>query len=92
MIPLPRAWLLTSAMLVGIAVGLVAGTAATVLVRGRIRPDVVIALVVGVPTVAGLLLILFSRRRSLTALGAFLLALAPGWFGILVAIQVVSGG
>ena len=78
-------------MLVGAAVGLLAGTAATVLVHARIRPDVVIALVVGVPTVAGLLLILLSRRRSLTALGACLLAVAPGWFGLLVAVQVVSG-
>lgn len=84
--------MLTSALLVGAAVGLLAGTAARVLIHARIRPDVVIALVVGAPTVAGLLLILFSRRRSLTALGAFMLALAPGWFGLLVAVQVVSGG
>jgi putative holin len=26
-----------------------------------------------------------------TALGAFILAIAPGWFGVLVAIQVVHG-
>ncbi len=91
MIPLPRAWLLTSAMLVGTAVGLLAGIAAMLLVHARIRPDVVIALVVSVPTAIGLLLILFSRRRWLTALGAFALAVAPGWFGVLVAIQVVVG-
>ncbi len=79
-------------MLVGAAAGFLAGAAATVLVHARIRPDVVIALVVSVPTVAGLLLILVSRRRLLTALGAFLLAVAPGWFSLLVAVQVVSGG
>ncbi|MGH3562095.1 MAG: putative holin, partial [Mycobacterium sp.] len=56
-----------------------------------LRPDVVIALVLGAPSAAGLLLILFSSRRWVTALGAFLLALAPGWFGVLVAIQVVLG-
>ena len=33
MIPLPRAWLLTSALLVGTAVGLVAGIASTLLVK-----------------------------------------------------------
>lgn len=92
MIPLPRAWLLTSAMLVGAAVGVLAGTAAAAGIHPRIRPDVVIALVSGVPTVAGLVLILFSRRRSLTALGAFIVALAPGWLGLLVAVHVVSGG
>ena len=79
-------------MLVGVAVGVVAGTAATVEAHARFRPDVVIALVLGVPSAVGLLLILLSGRRSLTALGAFILAVAPGWFGLLVAIQVVSGG
>ena len=91
MIPLPRAWLLTSAMLVGVAAGLVAGIASTLLVTARIRPDAVIALVVGVPIVVGMLLVLFSGRRWITVLGAFVLSLAPGWFGVLVAIQVVSG-
>ncbi len=90
MIPLPRTWLLTSAMLVGVAVGLVVGTAATVLVQARIRPDVVIALVVGLPSAIGLLVILLSRRRWLTALGAFILALAPGWFGVLTMIEVMT--
>ena len=90
-IPLPRARLLTSAMLVGAAVGLVAGIAAPLLVDARIRPDVVIALVVGVPSSIGMLLILLSGRRWVTALGAFVLAIAPGWFGALVAIQVSSG-
>ncbi|SOJ53183.1 hypothetical protein MSIMFB_00684 [Mycobacterium simulans] len=92
MIPLPRSWLLTSAMLVGNAVGALAGVAATVLVHARVRPDVVIALVVGIPSAIGLLVILLSGRRWVTTMGAFILALAPGWLGVLVAIQVVSGG
>ena len=91
MIPLPRAWLLTSAMLVGTAVGLLVGIASTLLVNATIRPDVVIALVVGVPSVIGMLLILLSGRRWVTTLGAFVLAIAPGWLGVLVAIQVVHG-
>jgi hypothetical protein len=89
-IPLPRTWLLTSAMLVGAAVGLVVGTAATLVVHARIRPDVVIALVVGVPSCVGLLVILLSRRRWITALGAFLLAMASGWFGVLALIEVTT--
>jgi Putative holin len=79
-------------MLVGMAVGLVAGIASTLLVTAHVRPDVVIALVVGIPSAIGLLTILFSTRRWVTALGAFVLALAPGWFGVLIAIQVVYGG
>ncbi len=79
-------------MLVGNAVGALAGVAATVLVHARVRPDVVIALVVGIPSVIGLLVILLSGRRWVTTVGAFILALAPGWLGVLVAIQVVSGG
>ena len=76
-------------MLVGGAVGLIAGIASTLLVNAAIRPDVVIALVVGVPTSIGMLLILFTGRRWVTTLGAFVLAIAPGWFGVLAAIQVV---
>jgi uncharacterized membrane protein YsdA (DUF1294 family) len=38
-----------------------------------------------------MLLILFSGRRWITTFGAFVLALTPGWFGALVAMQVVSG-
>ncbi len=79
-------------MLIGCAAGLLAGVALTVLVHARIGPDVVIALVVGIPTVTGLLTILFSGRRWVTLVGAFILALAPGWFGVLVALQVASGG
>jgi Putative holin len=68
------------------------GVACILLIHARIRPDVVIALVVGIPSVIGLLVILLSGRRWVTMLGAFIVALAPGWFGVLVAIQVASGG
>lgn len=78
-------------MLVGIAVGAVAGVGAALLVSARLRPDIVIALVLSVPSATGLLLIFVSSRRLVTALGAFLLALAPGWFGVLVTVQAVSG-
>ena len=78
-------------MLVGTAVGLILGIAATLLVHAPIRPDVVIAMVVGIPSAIGMLLILFSGRRWVTTLGAFILAIAPGWFGVLVVIQVVHG-
>ena len=91
MIPLPRTRLLTSALLIGTAVGLLLGIGATLLVSAKIRPDVVIALVVGVPSAIGMLTILLSRRRWLTAVGAFGIAIAPGWFGALVAIQTVNG-
>lgn len=89
MIPLPRPRLLTSAILLGVAVGLLGGTAALTVDHARMRPDVAIALVVGFPSVVGLLVIQLARRRWLTALGAFILALAPGWFGVLAAIEVV---
>ena len=92
MIPLPRPWLLASAMLIGTAVGLLAGVALTVLVHTRVRPDIVIALVVGLPSVIGLLTILFSGRRWVTMLGAFILAMALGWFGVLGGIEVTAGG
>ena len=91
MIPLPRAWLLASALLVGVAVGQIVGIASTLLVKAPIRPDIAIALVVGVPSAIGMLLILVSGRRWVTTLGAFILAIAPGWLGVLVAIQVVNG-
>ena len=89
MIPLPRPRLLTSAILLGVAVGLLGGTAALTVDHARMRPDVAIALVLGFPSVVGLLVILLARRRWLTALGAFILALAPGWFGVLALIEVV---
>jgi hypothetical protein len=78
-------------MLVGVAVGMIAGIASTLVVTATIRPDVVVAIVVGVPIAVGMLIILFSGRRWITTMGAFVLALAPGWFASLVAIQVVSG-
>jgi hypothetical protein len=90
-IPLPRAWLLASALLVGAAVGQIVGIATMLLVNATIRPDVVIALVVGVPGAIGMLLILLSGRRWVTTLGAFILAIAPGWFGVLVVMQVTRG-
>ncbi|OBB09933.1 hypothetical protein A5761_28780 [Mycolicibacterium setense] len=92
MIPLPRAWLLTSAMLVGVAVGLLVGIATTLLVTVTVRPDVVIALVLGVPGALGILMVLVSGRRWVTTLGASVLAIAPGWFGALAIVQVASHG
>ncbi|MEE6175575.1 putative holin [Mycobacterium sp. 050134] len=91
MVPLPRPGLLASAMLVGAAVGLLAGVGFAVAHPG-IRPELALALVVGIPSVTGVLMILFSGRRWVTMLGAFVLALAPGWLGVLAALQVVSGG
>jgi hypothetical protein len=90
-IPLPRPRLLTSALLIGTAVGLLLGIGVSLLVTAKIRPDVVIALVVGVPGVIGMSTILLSRRRWLTAVGAFVIAISPGWFGALVAIQTANG-
>jgi hypothetical protein len=91
-IPLPRTWVLASAILLGTAVGWLSGTAGTVLVRDHIRPGFVVAAVVAVPTLLGLMLVVLSMRRLLIALGAFLIALAPGWFGVLLTIQLASGG
>jgi hypothetical protein len=82
---------LASALLVGATVGQIVGIATKLLVSATIRPDIVIALVVGVPSAIGMLLILLSGRRWVTAVGAFILAMAPGWLGVLVAIQVVNG-
>ena len=78
-------------MLVGTAVGLLTAIASALLVKATIRPDVVIALVVCLPSAIGMLMILLSGRRWVTTVGAFVLAVAPGWFGALVAIQVVHG-
>jgi hypothetical protein len=79
-------------MLVGSAVGVVLAIITTLLVTTSIRPDAAIALVLAVPTVLGMSLIVSSSRRWVTALGAFVVALAPGWFSVLVMIQVVHGG
>jgi hypothetical protein len=78
-------------MLVGTAAGLLGGIAATKLVDATVRPDFVIGLVVGVPSIFGLVLILFAHRAWMTAFGAVVLAVAPGWFGALAMIQVVHG-
>ncbi|MDT5159880.1 MAG: hypothetical protein QOC90_190 [Mycobacterium sp.] len=82
---------MASALLVGAAVGQIVGIATKLLVSATIRPDIVIALVVGVPSAIGTLLILLSGRRWVTTLGAFILAIAPGWFGVLVVMQVTHG-
>jgi hypothetical protein len=77
-------------MLLGVATGLLGATAALTVDHARMRPDVAIGLVVGFPSAVGLLVVLLARRRWLTALGAFILALAPGWFGVLALVEVVS--
>ena len=78
-------------MLVGSAVGFVLGVAATLLIRGgyptRRRHGGRLRL----PTVLGIALIVSSGSRWVTALGAFTLAIAPGWFAVLVLNQVVYG-
>jgi hypothetical protein len=79
-------------MLVGIAAGVLGAAAALTVEHARMRPDIAIALVVGFPSVVGLLFVVFSRRRWLTALGLFALAVAPGWFGVLALIEVVTRG
>jgi len=89
-IPLPRASVLAGVMIVGVAAGIIAAVAANVEVTAPVRPDIVIALVIGVPTVVGLLTIMVSGRRWITAVGALLLAMGPGWFATLAAVQVVS--
>ena len=83
--------MLTSALLIGAAVGLILGIAATLVIDVPVRPDVNVALVVGVPGALGMLAILVSARRWVTTVGAFILGVAPGWFGALVAIQAVHG-
>ena len=91
MIPLPRAWLLTSALLLGCVAGQISAVVAKMMVDATVRPDLVVALVIGVPSVIGLLLVLGSGRRWITAAGAFVLAMAPGWLSVLLLLQVVSG-
>lgn len=79
-------------MLVGAAVGLIGAVTSTLLITATVRPDIVIGLVVGVPSVLGVLTILLAGRRWVTTAGAFLLAIAPGWLGALALIEVVNGG
>ncbi|MGI9162387.1 MAG: putative holin [Mycobacterium sp.] len=90
MIPLPRGWLLTSALLLGVVAGQIAAIVAKLAVDATVRPDVVVASVIGVPSVLGLLLIACSGRRWVTTAGAFILAMAPGWLSVLLLVQVVS--
>jgi len=90
-IPLPRAWLLTSALLLGCVSGQIAAVVAKLMVDATVRPDLVVAVIVGLPSLIGLALVLSSGRRWATALGAFVLAMAPGWLSVLLLIQVVSG-
>lgn len=91
MIPLPRAWLLTSALLLGCVAGQIAAVVTKLAVDSAIRPDLVVALVIGVPSALGILLVLFAGRRWVTSLGAFILAMGPGWLSVLLLVQVVSG-
>lgn len=90
MIPLPRAWLLTSALLLGCVAGQIAAVVTKLVVDTAVRPDLVVALVVAVPTVLGLALVAASGRRWVTVMGAFVLAMAPGWLSVLLLIQVAA--
>ncbi|WP_457134261.1 putative holin [Mycobacteroides abscessus] len=91
MIPLPRAQVVASAMLMGIAVGLGAGMSSVLVAHESVRPDLVIGLIVAIPSLIGFLILIASTRKWMTAVAAFILAIAPGWFGILAAIQVIQG-
>lgn len=84
--------MLAAAMLVGVAVGVLCAVLATLLVTTPVRPDLVVGLVLGVPSGLGILTVLVSGRRWVTAAGAFLLSIAPGWFAVLALIQVTHGG
>jgi hypothetical protein len=79
-------------MLVGLAAGVLGAAAAMTVEHARMRPDIAIALVVAFPSAVGLLVVLLSRRRWVTALGLSVLAIAPGWFGVLAVIEVVTRG
>ena len=78
-------------MIIGVALGMMAALLAAVEITAPIRPDLAIGLVIGVPGVVGMLTILLSSRRWMTAVGAMVLAIGPGWFGALTAIQVATG-
>lgn len=78
-------------MIVGVAIGMIAAIAAAVEITATVRPDIVIALVVGVPGAIGLTMILAARRRWVTAVGAMILAIGPGCLGALTAVQVATG-
>src|ERR1700744_3504781 len=91
-IPLPRPLVLTSAILLGVATGLLGGTAALTVEHARMRPDVAIALVGGFPSAVGLLVVLLARRHWLTALGAFIAGPGSGWVGGLAPVEVATRG
>ncbi|MUM16862.1 hypothetical protein BI330_10785 [Mycobacterium sp. CBMA 623] len=78
-------------MLLGIAVGLGAAMSGTLIVHEPVRPDLFIGLVVAVPSLIGFLILIASTRKWMTAIAAFVLAISPGWFGMLAAIQVIQG-
>lgn len=78
-------------MLLGVAAGIVGAVLATMLVTATVRPDLAIGLVLVVPTALGAAMLMVSSSRWVTALGAFCLAFAPGWFGVMVLTQVVGG-
>lgn len=78
-------------MIIGVALGMMAALLVAVEITATIRPDLAIGLVIGVPSIIGMLTILSSSRRWMTAVGAMVLAIGPGWFGALTAIQVATG-
>ncbi len=78
-------------MIIGVALGMMGALVAAVEITATVRPDVVIGLVIGVPSVIGMLMIVLSSRRWVTAVGAMILAVGPGWFGALTAMQVAYG-
>jgi hypothetical protein len=83
--------LLTSALLLGCVAGQIAAIVAKLTVDATFRPDLVVALVVGIPSAIGMLTVFLAGRRWVTALGAFILAMGPGWLSVLLLLQVVSG-
>ena len=82
--------MLTSALILGCVAGQLSAVVAKLFVDATIRPDVVVALVIGIPSVIGILTVLASARRWVTTLGAFVLAMGPGWLSVLLVLQVVS--
>jgi hypothetical protein len=78
-------------LLLGCVAGQISAIVAKLMIDATIRPDLVVALVVGIPSLIGIALVALSGRRWVTTLGAFVLAMAPGWLSVLLLIQVVSG-
>jgi ABC-type enterobactin transport system permease subunit len=90
-IPLPRASVLAAVMFLGAALGMTGALLAATEITVSVRPTAVVVLV-GMCGAVGILMILASGRRWVTALGALVLAVGPGWFGALAAMQVAGGG